>query len=135
MDLDMNSIGERIKKRRKELHLTQVEIKQYVGISSGNLSDIENGNRAPALGTLYKLSQVLNCTIDWIVTGETPTSEKIALSDVGEEFLCTYMALSEDDQEEIMDLMQIKIRKYQKARKINTKLSKSKDTEGSNMVG
>lgn len=49
MELDIQSIGKRIKKRRKELHLTQTEIKEKTGISSGNMSDIERGNRLPRL--------------------------------------------------------------------------------------
>lgn len=52
MELDIQSIGKRIKKRRKELHLTQTEIKEKTGISSGNMSDIERGNRIPAATTL-----------------------------------------------------------------------------------
>ena len=45
MELDIQSIGTRIKERRKELKLTQLEIKERAGISSGNMSDIERGNR------------------------------------------------------------------------------------------
>ena len=42
MSLDMITIGKRIKERRKELHLTLADIKAKTGISTGNLSDIEN---------------------------------------------------------------------------------------------
>ena len=45
-------IGKRIKEQRKKLGLTQTEIKSAVGISSGNLSDIENGNREKAIERL-----------------------------------------------------------------------------------
>lgn len=41
MDLNMQTIGERIKRRRLELNLTQTQIKDAVGTSSGNLSEIE----------------------------------------------------------------------------------------------
>ena len=50
MELDPLSIGIRIKDRRNELHLTQTDIKSKVGISSGNMSDIERGNRFGTLG-------------------------------------------------------------------------------------
>ena len=43
MDISMTSIGERIKNRRLELGLTQTDIYQACGISSGALSKIENG--------------------------------------------------------------------------------------------
>ena len=48
MELDTLEIGKRIRERRKELHLTQLDIKEKTGISSGNMSDIERGNRLPA---------------------------------------------------------------------------------------
>jgi len=43
MEIIMKSIGERIRNRRKELHLTQTDIRAACGISSGALSEIENG--------------------------------------------------------------------------------------------
>ena len=35
-----NMIGQRIKERRKELNITQAQIKNSTGISTGNLSEI-----------------------------------------------------------------------------------------------
>ena len=75
MEADTTAIGTRIKTRRKELGLTQLDIKAAAGISSGNLSDIENGNRLPAATTLIQLSAVLSCSADWILTGKPETSE------------------------------------------------------------
>ena len=50
--MESTSIGTRIKQRRKELGLTQVQIKQETGISSGNMSEIENGNKLPSTPAL-----------------------------------------------------------------------------------
>ena len=49
-------IGTRIKQRRKELGLTQVQIHAKTGISSGNLSLIENGKTLPSSSALINLS-------------------------------------------------------------------------------
>ncbi|WP_416861709.1 helix-turn-helix domain-containing protein [Helicobacter ganmani] len=84
MELDTQTIGKRIKERRKTLGLTQLDIKTKVGISSGNISDIERGNRLPAATTLVQLAQVLECSIDYILTGVSPDSEIVAYSDIGE---------------------------------------------------
>ena len=62
--MENQTIGARIKQRRKELGLTQLQIKQETGISSGNMSDIENGNKLPSTPALISLSKVLNCSID-----------------------------------------------------------------------
>ena len=55
------SIGTRIKQRRKELGLKQLQIKELTGISSGNLSEIENNKIqifAKRLNILYKNEQL-----------------------------------------------------------------------------
>lgn len=119
MDLDTKAIGERIKLRRAELNLKQTDVKAYVGISSGNLSDIENGNRTPAMKTLIKLSDVLQCSIDWIVKGESPEKESSFFSQLGDsekEFISIYKELSLDDQTELLAIAKIK---YDKLKRTN----------------
>lgn len=68
----MEEIGKRIKTRRTELKLKQLQIKDKTGISSGNLSDIENGKKLPSAQALIALSETLQCSIDWILTGKEP---------------------------------------------------------------
>ena len=114
MNLEMELIGKRIKNRRKELKLTQNDIKSMTGISSGNMIDIENGKRLPAASTLLQLAEVLQCSIDWILTGKTPLPEKYNLSQIGEfekELLDTFCKLEKDDQYEILEIAQMKLRK------------------------
>jgi transcriptional regulator with XRE-family HTH domain len=84
MELDAKKIGARIKLRRKELNLTQLTIKEKVGISSGNLSDIERGNRLPAAQTLVQLAKVLKCSVDYILTGESEDHMDIDIKTVGQ---------------------------------------------------
>lgn len=66
----MSHAGERIKKIRRLKGLTQTDIQKATGISSGNLSDIENGKVMPSSSTLISLSRELGVSIDWILTGE-----------------------------------------------------------------
>lgn len=119
MELDMNTIGARIKARRKELGLTQIDIKAAAGISSGNISDIENGNRLPAAATLVQLSLVLHCSVDWILTGNFPVQENMPGSapQTPEEqtLLYEFRSLSPADQEELLEILQMKLRRAKKA--------------------
>ena len=134
MDINLLAIGSRIKKRRKDLHLTQSEIKQAVGISSGNLSDIENGNRAPAIGTLYKLSIILQCSIDWIVTGENTSHSLVGISDEGElELLDGFRQLSKDNQDELLAILKIKLQRTISVTEDKSKLSLFEDTSPANI--
>lgn len=130
MDLDTKVIGERIKQRRNDLHLTQTDIREQTGISSGNMSDIERGNRLPAAGTLIQLSKALHCSIDYILTGESPDKENAIISHSGETstekmLIEQFRGLSEDDQEEIMMMVQLKYNRTQKTREKAQKSSPS----------
>ena len=139
MDLNMQAIGTRIKTRRKALSLTQIDIKNAVGISSGNLSDIENGNRLPAATTLVQLASVLECSIDWILVGESPISENIIFSDIGDsaesELLLGFRKLSADDKEELLGILQMKLQRMQKTKRHSAQSSLSTDIDKNHMTG
>lgn len=70
-----NLIGRRIAERRKSLGITGQQIRERTGISTGNLSGIEKGSSLPSAIALIGLSQILDCSIDWILKGESPISE------------------------------------------------------------
>ena len=76
MDVNMNSIGKRIKTRRKELQLTQTDIFEMCGVRSGALSRIENGTSTPSIILFYKISKALQCDINWLITGDYPNMKK-----------------------------------------------------------
>ena len=71
-----NLIGKRIAERRKSLGITGQQIKDQIGISTGNLSGIEKGNSLPSAAALIGLSKILNCSVDWILKGESLISEE-----------------------------------------------------------
>ena len=131
-----NMIGQRIKERRKELKITQTQIQQETSISSGNLSCIENGKYLPSAVALLELSKILDCSIDWMLTGKSSISESSAILDNKEtKLLNGFRELSEDDQEELIGLLEMKLRKTHKARETSAKSSGLTDTEKGNMVG
>lgn len=131
-----NMIGQRIKERRKELKITQTQIQQETSISSGNLSCIENGKYLPSAVALLELSKILDCSIDWMLTGKSSISENTSILDNEEaELLNGFRELPEDDKEELMGLLQLKLRKVKKERDVTAKSSPSADTETGDMVG
>lgn len=129
-------IGQRIKQRRKELGLTQVQIKKETGISSGNMSDIENGNKLPSTPALISLSTILQCSIDWMLKGETPKGENSnTLNKKEHHLLDGFRNLPEDEQAELIEILEMKLRKTEKLKNKSVKSSKSITTEKNNMVG
>lgn len=122
-----NMIGQRIKKRRKELHITQKQIKDSTGISTGNLSEIENGHILPSSAALINLSQILECSVDYILFGESRKYESAIFSDmrnsIEEDLLRYFRGISEDDQEELLLMAQLKYNRAQKTREREQRLS------------
>ncbi|BDS06457.1 hypothetical protein NT6N_14970 [Oceaniferula spumae] len=72
----INTIGQRIKNRRKELLWTLAELSTRSGLSKGFLSDLENDKRKTANGTsLAALSKALGVSADYLITGENKLRE------------------------------------------------------------
>ena len=107
-----NMIGQRIKERRKELHITGSQIKELTGISTGNLSDIENGKSLPSAISIIELAKVLNCSTDYILLGKTRTSELEDISDIRvDKLISFYKKMSEYDQEDLLMTAEMKANK------------------------
>lgn len=131
-----NMIGQRIKERRKELKITQTQIQQETSISSGNLSCIENGKYLPSAVALLELSKILDCSVDWLLTGKSSISNNSIFLDTEEkELLNGFRELPEDDREELLCLMQMKLRKVKKEKDMTVKSSGLTGTEKGDMVG
>lgn len=131
-----NVIGQRIKERRKELNITQTQIQQKTSISSGNLSCIENGKYLPSAIALLELSKILDCSVDWILTGESSTSTNtICLDNEEIALLNGFRELPKEDQEELMEILQMKLRKTQKGKVAGAKSSGLMSIEKGNLIG
>ena len=63
-------LGERIKARREELELTQLQLARALGVTPQYISVIEKNKRAPSLDSLAKLAQELGVTTDYLITGK-----------------------------------------------------------------
>jgi transcriptional regulator with XRE-family HTH domain len=63
-------LGERIKARREELGLTQLQLAQALGVTPQHISIIEKDKRSPSLESLAKLAQELGVTTDFLITGK-----------------------------------------------------------------
>lgn len=94
------TIGERLKSKRKENGLTLTDVKDKTGISTGNLSDIERGKYLPSATMLIALSELYNCSTDWILTG------KLLISDTKEDLLISEILhmISTFSSDELSDL-------------------------------
>lgn len=66
-----NTIGKRIRSRRKTLSLTQRELGERVGISSAAISQLEKGeSKNPSSENLLLIAEALKCSPHWLQTGK-----------------------------------------------------------------
>ncbi|CEP45570.1 XRE family transcriptional regulator [[Clostridium] sordellii] len=67
----MKSLPHNLKKLRKNANLNQESLSKILNISRQTLSYYECGTREPDLDTLINISNFFNCSIDYLVTGNT----------------------------------------------------------------
>jgi len=64
------SLGQRIRKRRQTLKVTQQELAKATGVTPQHISAIEQGKRDPSLASLARLAEELGVTVDYLVAGK-----------------------------------------------------------------
>lgn len=57
----------RIKQLREENNWTQLELSQKMNCAMSSIAMYEKGDRKPSLEVLVKLSEIFNCSIDYIL--------------------------------------------------------------------
>lgn len=113
-------IGEKIKAFRKLHNLSQVEFSTALGISQGNLSEIEQGNSKPSADTLLALRIKYGFDLNWLLEEGRQTSSDSFQLERGDAFSITqaeinlismFRKLSLDDQKSVMEFIDYKILK------------------------
>lgn len=117
----MDTIGERLRIARKNCGLTMKQLHDLTGLSTGNISDLENGRYAPSVAALISLSQSLEKSLDWIITGnengtrvteQKTTCDGIPISQAESDLIAMFRLLDERAKEDVFDFLTMK---YEKA--------------------
>lgn len=109
-----NTIGERIRARRKELKLTQKSLAKALKLSDVSISQWERDDSEPTGKNLFALTTVLKCSPTWILYGdedkapEEITDQPVVLDEKKQELLDLFDALPESEQDAL--LMQVRSR-------------------------
>ena len=67
-------IVDRIKGLRESRALSQAKFANLIGVSSGNVGQWERYITLPGALALLSIAQKLECSVDWILTGDEPKS-------------------------------------------------------------
>lgn len=80
--MNIESLGDRVKKARKHAGLTQVQLAKKVETSQGAISDIENGRNKES-SSLFDIAKVTGVSADWLINnhGEMLGAPKTASID------------------------------------------------------
>ena len=97
----MDSLRDRIKTQRENLHLSQEYVAKYLGINRSSLSQIENGKREVSANELSKLSLLFGVSSDTLLHGTDFSCPAVV-------FARSFEKLSDIDQAEIINLIRFK---------------------------
>lgn len=88
------AIAKRIRGYRKNLDWTLEDLSKIIGLSTGHLSQIENGEKTPPISTLSKIAYGLGIATSTLITGETipKKSGKISIGRHNERLLVERLA-------------------------------------------
>lgn len=99
----MNTVGARIRARRKELGYTQGHLASLTGISQSALSELETGeSKMPSAEALIGLSKALKVTQAWIITGKDGELELLKPDEI--DHAVTVRRLTAEQRRAIYDL-------------------------------
>lgn len=73
--MDYKLLGKNIAKIRKANHMTQEQLAEKAEVSTVFISQIETAARKPSLETIYKISVVLNTTIDILLGNQSVSAQ------------------------------------------------------------
>ena len=79
--VDLVEIGKRIQGRRKQMGLTQEQLADKMDVSIQMVSNLERGNKSIRIENLIKLSEILNISTDYILTGKETTEDMQVLTE------------------------------------------------------
>lgn len=81
----MTTWRDRARQRMRDLNLTQADLLQPMGVTSrGAIGHYLSGRREPSIEQLSKLAKALNCSVEWLVSGEEPELVEVPAPDLHE---------------------------------------------------
>lgn len=127
------TLGERIKKLRKELDLTQQKLADRLGVKQNTIALIESGKRNTSDQLLFSVCREFNVSEEWLRNGEgemfVPKPEttideivrEYGLDDLDRQIIKEFVELSDKDREAIRLYLQsiIKAKQENEAAKPN----------------
>ena len=99
----------RIKQLREENSWTQLELSQKMDCAMSSVAMYEKGDRKPSLEVLIKLSEIFNCSIDYLLCKTDIRNPGRQIDDVLNEAM---IGMSKEDYEKLTETQKKQIRDF-----------------------
>lgn len=101
-------LGDRIAEKRKQKKMTQEEVANKLGIPRSTYSNYELNNREPDVETLNMLSELFDCSVDWLTGNKKNNNVVIDYERDGiiEKVVDEFGKLTSEDQEHFLRLLE-----------------------------
>ena len=110
--------SERLKKLRKDIGLTQVDVASKLGISQQAYASWERGAKKPTQDNLVNIAQILNVSVDYLVGNLQETSDE--LDNIELLFRMNSKGLTDEEKEifkkELIEFMKERKKAFEEAR-------------------
>lgn len=110
--------SERLKKLRKQAHLTQTEVAEKLGISQQAYASWERGIKKPTQDNLVKIAQILNVSIDYLIGTSDESVKADELDNVELIFRMNSKGLTDEEKEifkkELIEFMEERKKAFRK---------------------
>ena len=94
-ELDYVALGMRIRQARKENHVTQEQLGEICELSTAHIGHIERGTRIPSLDTLFRISQALHVSMDYLYLERQNDLQKSMR--LGIQKICRFSTMVQED--------------------------------------
>jgi transcriptional regulator with XRE-family HTH domain len=110
----MSVLGERIRQRRKGLHLSQESLAELIDSSQKQISKYENGEDKPSSDVVHRLSQSLNVSADYLLgltdIPERPMRGQADLDQDEIELLNMYRRIPPGERRKLIEVTKVLLR-------------------------
>src|SRR5574344_2801720 len=79
MEYNLKESGKRIKQLRKDKGFTQESFAEKLGYSDSFIASVETGRKGISIDALLLMSEVLECTLDYLIMGKSGDDELLEL--------------------------------------------------------
>ena len=102
LNIDYAQVGQRMKRLRFKNQITQAVLAERTDVTPSYVCLVETGKRQPSLDYFIKVADELNTTLDFLLTGTVPPSDK---EKINPELLSIFTDCSDSDKNMLVEIM------------------------------